>query len=59
VPPVLTAAAQLLVPLVAALGAALALRELPSPWLLPGGALVFAGLAALLTARPGDAAPAE
>jgi drug/metabolite transporter (DMT)-like permease len=42
-PPVLTSAAQLLVPVVAAAAAAVTLGELPSPWLVPGGALVGAG----------------
>jgi drug/metabolite transporter (DMT)-like permease len=51
-PPVLTSAAQLLVPLVSATAAALALGELPSVWLLPGGALVAVGLVRLLGATP-------
>jgi drug/metabolite transporter (DMT)-like permease len=52
--PVLTSAAQLLVPVVAAVAAAVTLGELPSPWLAPGGALVGAGLLRMLTrgARP-------
>ncbi|MDF1505281.1 EamA family transporter, partial [Roseisolibacter sp. H3M3-2] len=48
-PPVTSSATLLLVPVVSALAAALALGELPSPWLLPGGALVALGL--LLLAR--------
>jgi drug/metabolite transporter (DMT)-like permease len=47
-PPVLTSAAQLLVPVVSAATAAVALAEWPSPWLAPGGALVGLGLARLL-----------
>jgi drug/metabolite transporter (DMT)-like permease len=47
-PPVLTSAAQLLVPVVSAATAALALGERPSAWLVPGGALIGAGLARLL-----------
>jgi len=47
-PPVLTSAAQLLVPVVSATTAAVALAEWPSPWLVPGGALVGLGLARLL-----------
>jgi drug/metabolite transporter (DMT)-like permease len=50
--PVLTSAAQLLVPVVSATAAAIALGELPSAWLVPGGALVAAGLVRLLTAAP-------
>ncbi len=59
-PPVLTSAAQLLVPVVAAAAAAVTLGELPSPWLLPGGALVAVGLVRLLRAAPAadDAPPA-
>lgn len=49
-PPVLTSAAQLLVPVVSGTAAALALGEIPSPWLVPGGALVALGLLRLLTA---------
>jgi drug/metabolite transporter (DMT)-like permease len=49
-PPVLTSAAQLLVPVVSGTAAALALGELPSIWLVPGGALVALGLLRLLTA---------
>jgi drug/metabolite transporter (DMT)-like permease len=63
-PPVLTSAAQLLVPVVAAAAAAAALGEVPSPWLVPGGALVAGGLWRLVRgaapaapARPPSAAP--
>ena len=51
-PPVLTSAAQLLVPVVSATAAALALGERPSLWLVPGAALVGVGLARLLTVEP-------
>ncbi len=47
-PPVLTSAAQLLVPVVAAGAAAVTVGELPSPWLAPGGALVGVGLLRML-----------
>jgi drug/metabolite transporter (DMT)-like permease len=56
---VLTSAAQLLVPVVAAAAAAATLGELPSPWLLPGGALVGAGLLRMLRAGPPVAAAGE
>lgn len=49
-PPVLTAAAQLLVPIVSAATAFVVLHEIPSPWLVPGAALIFAGLAVMLRA---------
>ncbi len=49
-PPVLTSAAQLLVPVVSGTAAALALGELPSAWLIPGGGLVALGLLRLLSA---------
>lgn len=48
-PPVLTSATLLLVPVVSALAAAAALGERPSAWLLPGGALVALGLLRLVT----------
>ncbi|WP_284351598.1 EamA family transporter [Roseisolibacter agri] len=47
-PPVLTSATQLLVPVVSALAAAATLGERPSAWLLPGGALVAIGLLRLV-----------
>ena len=47
-PPVLTSAAQLLVPVVSASAAAVTLGEWPSIWLVPGGALVGLGLLRLL-----------
>jgi drug/metabolite transporter (DMT)-like permease len=53
-PPVLSTATTLLIPVVSALAAALALGERPSLWLLPGGALVAVGLLRLIT----SAAPA-
>jgi drug/metabolite transporter (DMT)-like permease len=56
-PPVLTSAAQLLVPVVAAAAAAATLGERPSPWLLPGGALVAAGLLRMLGRPAAAAAP--
>ncbi|MGZ8378947.1 MAG: EamA family transporter [Gemmatirosa sp.] len=49
-PALLTNGAQLLVPVVSALAAAVAIGELPSPWLLPGGALVGTGLVRMLRA---------
>lgn len=55
-PPVLTSAAQLLVPVVSASTAAVALGEWPSPWLVPGGALVGVGLARLLVPAPSSRA---
>ncbi len=52
-PPVLSTATTLLIPVVSALAAAVALGERPSLWLLPGGALVAAGLLRLIaTATP-------
>jgi drug/metabolite transporter (DMT)-like permease len=48
-PPVLSTGSTLLIPVVSALAAALALGERPSLWLLPGGALVAAGLLRLIT----------
>lgn len=51
-PPVLTSAAQLLVPVVAAVAAAVTLGERLSPWLVPGGALVAAGLLRMLAPAP-------
>ncbi len=47
-PPVLASAALLLVPVVSAVAAAVALREVPSAWLVPGGALVLVGILRLL-----------
>jgi drug/metabolite transporter (DMT)-like permease len=49
-PPVTSSATLLLVPVVSALAAAAALGELPSPWLVPGGALVSLGLLVLARA---------
>jgi drug/metabolite transporter (DMT)-like permease len=48
-PPVLSTGSTLLIPVVSALAAAFALGERPSLWLLPGGALVAAGLLRLIT----------
>ena len=49
-------AALLLVPVVSAVAAAVALGEVPSPWLVPGGALVGAGILRLLGVWGGVAA---
>jgi len=46
--PVLASASLLLVPVVSAVAAAVALGEVPSGWLVPGGALVGAGVLRLL-----------
>ena len=46
--PVLASAALLLVPVMSAVVAALALGEVPSAWLIPGGALVLVGILRLL-----------
>ncbi|HEY0778592.1 MAG TPA: EamA family transporter [Gemmatirosa sp.] len=54
--PVLASASLLLVPVVSAIAAAVALGEVPSGWLVPGGGLVLVGIVRLLgigTARAG------
>ena len=58
-PPVLSTGTTLLIPVVSALAAALALGERPSLWLIPGGALVAAGLLRLITSTPLPPAVAE
>jgi drug/metabolite transporter (DMT)-like permease len=57
-PPVLSTATTLLIPVVSALAAAVALGERPSPWLLPGGALVAAGLLRLISSAAPPSPPA-
>lgn len=47
-PPVLTTTIQLLIPVVSTIAAAIVLRELPSIWAFPGGALVLGGIAVLV-----------
>lgn len=43
-PATLTTTSQLMIPVIATIAAAMVLRELPSFWLLPGGALVLFGI---------------
>ena len=51
-PPILTTTVRLLTPAFAAVAAWLALGEVPSVWLVPGGALVLGGLLLSVRARP-------
>ncbi|HYG97705.1 MAG TPA: DMT family transporter [Terriglobales bacterium] len=43
-PPIISTTSQLMIPVVATIAAAFLLREMPSFWLLPGGALVLFGI---------------
>ncbi|HEY3351923.1 MAG TPA: DMT family transporter [Polyangia bacterium] len=47
-PPVVATTTQLLIPVLATLAAAALLRELPSLWVVPGGALVLCGIATMV-----------
>lgn len=43
-PPIISTTSQLMIPVVATISAAVLLREMPSFWLIPGGALVVFGI---------------